>query len=159
MNDYRSIQQPEQIPERFKDAWNRNDPRGIADLFAEDADFINVTGKWWDNKKDIFDAHDFGLRVIFQNSNMEVLRIKKKLLSTDIAVVHAHIRITGQAPLDVDPAGIRETLFIFVARKNKEHWICVSAQNTDIIFGEQTHIRDIHGNLKAVSYKERLPKR
>lgn len=158
MEKYKPLLQPQDIPERFKEAWNRYDPDGIANLFVDNADFVNVTGKWWDSKRDIWEAHDFGLRVIFQDSKMEVLKVKVKMLSEDIAVVHARIRIMGQTEKEVDSAGLRETMFLFVARKVDDEWLCESAQNTDIVFGKQTNIRDEDGNLKSVSYKEKLVK-
>lgn len=158
MNQYKPILQPREIPERFKEAWNRYDPDGIANLFFDKADFVNVTGKWWDNKEDIWKAHDFGLRIIFQHSQMEIVKIKVKMLSEDIAIVHARIRITGQTEKEVDSAGMRETMFLFVARKVNDEWLCESAQNTDIVFGKQTNIRDEDGNLKSVSYKEKIVK-
>jgi uncharacterized protein (TIGR02246 family) len=158
MEQYKPLLQPQDIPERFKEVWNRYDPDGIANLFVDNADFVNVTGKWWDSKRDIWEAHDFGLRVIFQHSKMEVLKVKVKMLSEDIAVVHARIRIMGQTEKEVDSAGLRETMFLFVARKVDDEWLCESAQNTDIVFGKQTNIRDEDGNLKSVSYKEKLVK-
>jgi len=126
-------------------------------LFYDKADFVNVTGKWWDNKTDIWKAHDFGFRVIFQNSRLEVLKVKVKQPSEDIAVVHARILVTGQTNKAVEKTGERRTMFLFVAKKEKEEWLVVSAQNTDIT-GEQTNIRDEEGELKSVSYKEREEK-
>lgn len=146
---------PRDIVERFKDAWNNYDAKGIANLFFENADFVNVTGKWWDNKEDICKAHDFGFRVIFKNSRLEVVNIKEKMLRDDIAVVHARVRVTGQTEKEVEKADIRETMFLFVVRKENGQWLCESAQNTDIVFGMQTNIRDEKGELKSVSYKEK----
>lgn len=154
----KSIKEPKEIIERFSQAWNDYNPDGIADLFYENADFVNVTGKWWDNKTDIWKAHDFGLRVIFQHSKLEILKVKEKYLSDDIAVVHARIRVTGQTEKDVQQVGNRETMFLFVLRKENGFWLCESAQNTDIIFGKQTNIRDEKGELKSVSYKEKKEK-
>lgn len=151
------INSPEQIPYRFRDAWNAYNPDGIADLFYEDADFVNVTGKWWNNKTDIWKAHDFGLRIIFQNSILKVLKVKVKELADDIAIVHARIQILGQTKNKEEEAGERRTMFIFVAKKENGEWLVVSAQNTDIT-GEQTNLRDADGNLKSVSYKERIVK-
>lgn len=148
------IEKPSEIAERFKKAWNSYDAEGIARLFFENADFVNVTGKWWDNKEDILKAHEFGFRVIFKNSLLEVLNVKEKILSEEIAVVHARIRLTGQTEKDVEKADIRETMFLFVLRKIDGQWLCESAQNTDIVFGMQTNIRDEKGELKSVSYKK-----
>ena len=155
MSIHPPLYHPNEVPERFRDAWNRNDPSGIAALFVDDADFINVTG--WENKKDIFEAHDFGLRIIFQDSDLEIIRTKVKMLSDDIAVVHSHIRITGQTAQKEKDADLRETIFLFVVKKTNEHWLCISAQNTDIVFGKQTNFREEDGRLHSVSYKERIP--
>lgn len=148
------IKKPQEIAERFAEAWNRYDAKQIANLFFEKADFVNVTGKWWDNKEDIFKAHDFGFRVIFKESHLEVITVKEKILSDDVAVVHARVRVSGQEKKETAKAGKRETMFLFVVRKSEGQWLCESAQNTDIIFGKQTNIRDDKGELKSVSYKE-----
>lgn len=157
MEKHNEITQPEQIPYLFMESWNRYDAQGIADLFYEDADFVNVTGKWWDNKTDIWEAHDFGLRIIFKDSEMQVLKVKVKNVSRDIAIVHAKIQVEGQTQKEDSKAGVRHTMFIFVAKKENDSWRVISAQNTDIT-GEQTHIKDEDGNLKSVSYKERKVK-
>lgn len=157
---YNPVLNPKEFPYRFAEAWNQYDPDGIADLFFEDADFVNVTGKWWDNKTDIWKAHDFGLRVIFQNSKAEVLKVKVKNITDDVAVVHCRFKVSGQTVnKDEKEVGDRETMFLFVGKKQENgEWLCVSAQNTDIVFGMQTNIRGESGELKAVSYKERLRK-
>lgn len=155
MKKHNPVLDPEQIPHRFKEAWNRYDPDGIADLFYENADFVNVTGKWWDNKTDIWKAHDFGLRIIFQHSQLEVLKVKVKMPAENIAVVHARIQIHGQTENKGAQAGERRTMFLFVAKKENDAWLVVSAQNTDIT-GEQTNLRDEKGALKSVSYKGRI---
>ena len=154
---YNPALKPDDIPHLFAQAWNDYNPDGIANLFLEDADFVNVTGKWWDNKTDIWKAHDFGLRVIFQNSHLDVLKTKTKMLADNIAVVHCRIRVVGQTKNNTEKeVGNRETMFLFVAQKqDNNQWLCVSAQNTDIVFGMQTNIRDESGELKSVSYKEK----
>jgi len=45
-------------------------------------------------------------------------------------------------------------LFLFVVYKHGEHWLCVSAQNTDIVAGAETHIRRDDGTLVAVDYRK-----
>jgi len=146
---------PEEMPQRFKEAWNRYKASEIAELFSEHPDFVNVTGKWWDNREDIRKAHDFGFRVIFPESHLEVIKVKKKIPSENVAIIHARIRVTGQTEHQVDKARKRETMFIFVMKKTDEEWLCESAQNTDIIFGKQTNIRDEKGALKSVSYNKK----
>src|SRR5699024_1834632 len=97
----------------------------------------------------------YGFEKIFTNSHFEVLKVKVKMLRDDIAIVHSRIRVTGQTKQEVKDAGRRETMFIFVAQKTKGKWLVESAQNTDIVFGMQTNIRDENGKLKSVSYKNK----
>ena len=51
----------EAVARAFFDRWNDHDAEGIAALFAEDADFVNVVGLWWRNRRAIRKAHDYGL--------------------------------------------------------------------------------------------------
>lgn len=150
------IPTPADMPKRFCEAWNRYDARALAAVFFEDADFVNVTGKWWENREDIYKAHDFGLRIIFKDSHLEILRIKVKMLGDAAAVVHTHIRLTGQSPNQGTDAHPRETLFLFVVQKTADGWRCSSAQNTDIVANKQTNVRDADGELRSVNYKERI---
>lgn len=144
---------PEDIPRLFVQAWNRRSAAGIAALFEDDADFVNVVGIWRENREAIRKAHDYGLRVIFNQSELKLGKVKVKNLSDDTAVVHARMRLAGQTPKEI-AAGIRHNLFIFVVRRHDDHWLCVSAQNTDIVAGAETHIRDKDGNLIPVDYRK-----
>lgn len=145
---------PEEIPELFVEAWNLRRADYIADLFEENADFVNVVGIWWDNREAIRKAHDYGLTVIFKNSLLKLGKVKVKYLSEDIAVLHARMQLSGQSDLD-GKAGTRNNMFLFVARKQSKGWLCVSAQNTDIVIGAETHIKREDGTLQPVDYRKR----
>lgn len=143
---------PEDIPQLFTEAWNARRADQLAALFEEDADFINVVGIWWENRTDIQKAHDYGLNVIFNKSTLKIGKIKVKPLGDGRAVVHARMRLTGQTSQG-GTAGVRNNLFIFVVRKHADYWLCVSAQNTDIVPGAETHIRNEQGELVPTDYR------
>ncbi|HNA92871.1 MAG TPA: hypothetical protein PKZ71_11515 [Chitinophagaceae bacterium] len=42
-----NAQSPEDIPKLFVENWNQRRPDLMAELFEDDADFINVVGLWW----------------------------------------------------------------------------------------------------------------
>lgn len=147
---------PEDIPNLFAEAWNRRDAEGIAGLFAEDAEFINVVGLWWHDRQAIWKAHDYGLRTIFNQSTLEIRRTKVRQLSDEIAVVYARMRLSGQsAHGDVESPGMRQNIFSFVVQRKPEGWICVSAHNTDRIPGKETIIADEEGRMRSVDYREK----
>lgn len=145
---------PEEIPALFIQAWNRRSADDIVELFEDNADFINVVGIWWDRREDIRKAHEYGLRVIFKDSLLKLGKVKVKYLSDDIAVVHARMQLSGQTDRD-GSAGVRRNIFLFVVRRHQDCWSCVSAQNTDVEVGAETHIRREDGSLQAIDYRKK----
>jgi len=158
--NYPIISSPEDIPTRFKEAWNERDANKLAAIFDEDAEFVNVVGIWWHNRRDIYKAHDYGLRVIFKDSHLARGKTTVKYLSDSIAVVHARFRLRDQTPLDSKTPGIRQTIFSFVVHRvdvddgRGETWSCASAHNTDIKPGKETHLMQ-DGEIEAVDYREK----
>lgn len=151
----KKIHSPEEIPARFAEAWNERDAGKIAALFDEDADFVNVVGIWWNNREDIRKAHDYGLRVIFNESDLKVTKTEVKYLSDSIATVHARMRLIGQTPKNTDTAKpeTRFNIFTFVVRKAGDSWSCAAAHNTDIVPGKETNIvKD--GEIRAEDYRK-----
>lgn len=148
------VSTPEQVPALFAEAWNNYDAEGIANLFAEEADFVNVTGLWWQQKKDIFKAHHYGLTVIFKQSTLKIVKTKVRYLSEHIATVHAKIKLTDQSPSSdgVIPQP-RTTIFTFIVKKENNTWLCYAAQNTDVQPGKETFVRKENGDYEAVNYR------
>ena len=149
------VNHPENIPQCFVEAWNQRDAKQIAALFDPEAEFVNVTGLWWHKRKAIEQAHAYGLQTIFSQSTLSIIQTKVRFLAEDIAIVHAKMKLTGQTPTDeVFVPGNRCTIFIFVVHRQGEQWSCAAAQNTDIISGMETHVRDEAGNLIPVDYRK-----
>ncbi len=149
-----SLDRPEDVPAAFVEAWQRRDPDGIADLFDEDAEFVNVTGLWWHDRGAIRWAHAYGLSVIFADSRLRLRDTRVKQLTDDIAVVHARLVLTGQTPVaEVAVPRPRQTLMSLVVRRGPGGWRCVSAQNTDIIAGMETNVVDASGHLLPADYR------
>ncbi len=157
MTDFKDLElkEPLDIPNTFIKAWNLKDAKILASIFDEDAEFINVTGLWWHDRASIFEAHDYGLKVIFKDSELSLRKSKVKYLSDTIAVVNARVHLERQTSTKDKEAQARNTIFTFVVHKNDEgNWSCASAQNTDIVPGKETHIIDDEGNIEAVDYRE-----
>lgn len=144
---------PEHIAEQFVAAWNQYDAEQLAAIFVDDADFVNVTGLWWHNKEAIYQAHAYGLGVIFNHSKLELKRTKVRYITDDIATVHARIRLSNQTALAENvPPHIRNTLFLFVVQKIDGIWFCLAAQNAEVQSGKETFIKKEDGSLEAVNY-------
>lgn len=146
-------QQPEDIPKLFIEAWEARDAVALASLFAEDADFINVTGLHWNSREQIQKVHDYGLRVIFADSVLRLRNLTVRYLGTDAAVVHAHTELMQQTTPDgAVMSHRRKNRFVFVVQRVDDGWLCVSAQNTEVLPGAETFVIEDDGTYRAVSY-------
>ncbi|HEY4536764.1 MAG TPA: SgcJ/EcaC family oxidoreductase [Enteractinococcus sp.] len=147
-------QSPKSIVSAFQHAWNAHDAEALAELFVEDADFVNVTGLWWTTRERIRQAHAFGFAEIFGESTLTVGRTEIRMLGDDHALVHARMTISGQRTPDGQLAQDRRTVMSFVVTRrhdaNGDYWRAVSAHNTDIVpGGPDTHLNVSNGQTAA----------
>lgn len=136
-----SLAAPEDLPKAFRVAWMARDAAALAALFAEDADFVNVVGIWWEDRAAIEAAHHYGLTTFFRDSRLSVGRVKVRRIGTEAAVVHARMILSGQIGTDGEVAGTRHTILTGVMERRNGGWLCVAAQNTDIVPGAETQER------------------
>ncbi len=137
-----SLAAPEEMPAAFSAAWMARDAKALAALFAGDADFVNVVGIWWEDRAAIEEAHAYGLSTFFRDSRLSVGRVKVRMLGEAAAVVHARTILSGQMSVDGAIAGTRRTILVFVMERRAAGWVCVAAQNTDIVPGSETYERN-----------------
>ena len=107
--------------EAFEDGWNRGDLAGACAGFAEDADFISVTGRWWRGRPEIvrhLEAH--------RASSLRITSVSIRFLTFDVAVLH----LTWQLRAGAGPA--RRGILTMTTRRQKERWIFDAAQNTEL---------------------------
>lgn len=134
------MKDPREVVARWQEAWNAGDADGLADLFADDAEFVNVVGLWWHDKESIRAAHAFGFAKMFPGSTMTMATPRVRRIGSDGAVVNCRWHLRGQVSPSGEPAGDREGIITFVLERRGSGWITVAAQNTDIQRGTQTHI-------------------
>lgn len=143
---------PEDMPAAFRAAWMARDASMLANLFAEDADFVNVVGLWWEKREQIEKSHAYGFSRIFADSTLRVGRTRLRRMG-DVAVVHARFTLTGQRAPDGAPLGARRTVMTFVMSRRDGGWVCVAAQNTDIHGGAET-MTAVPDGLTPCDYRE-----
>ena len=141
----------EAVARAFFDRWNAGDADGLAALFADDADFVNVVGLWWRNRKAIRKAHAYGFTRIFQNAKVTITELKVRVLRPDIHIVHTVSTLVGQTGPDGTPAGPRVVVITLVAERRDDGFVIVSGQNTDRVDGADTHVAGAAG-LSAARY-------
>lgn len=142
----------EQLARAFVARWSAHDADGLAALFAEDADFVNVVGFWWRDRRRIRKAHAYGFERIFQTARLEFVELSTRALGPDVEIVHMVVTLDGQTAPDGAAAGRRTTVMSFVTRHAAAGFEIVSAQNTDRVEGADTHIA-ADGAVGAASYR------
>ena len=142
----------EAVARAFFQRWNDGDADGLAALFIEDADFVNVVGFWWRNRKAIRKAHDYGFRRIFRNAKIGITELVIRELSPDIHIVHTVSTLDGQTGVDGEDTGQRIAVISMVTRRGPSGFQIVSCQNTDRVEGADTHVRD-SGGFRPASYQ------
>ena len=147
-----TVSEPADFPKAFAKAWHSRDGARIGALFAQDADFVNVTGLWWRDRAAISKAHDYALKSFFSDTILEPGVTTTRQLGPDHAVVHCRFRLSGQTAPDGSLAQDRRTILSFVLHRTPEGWQAVAAQNTDVIPGKETHLNA--GGLTAVDYRD-----
>lgn len=148
----RRFAEPTDLVVAFAKAWSRNDADAIADLFVEDADFVNVVGLWWRSKRAIKRAHKFGFDHAFESAKLRIESVRERRLYERVAVVHAEWRLTGQVSPDGQAAGPRRGVMSVVAtRLDDGSWIGVSCHNTDTATAADTNV-SLDGRLTPTSY-------
>jgi uncharacterized protein (TIGR02246 family) len=115
------------------DAWNRHDMDAFGNLFAEDADFVNVRGVRWIGRRAIREAHAATHATIFKNSQLSLHETSVRFLHVDIAVARSVTEVTGQINASGETLPPRSTILTLVMAKTDGQWMIVVAQNTDIV--------------------------
>jgi uncharacterized protein (TIGR02246 family) len=134
---------PADIPAVFARAWNDRDPDALASLFDEDAEFVHVTGLCCHDRESIRKAHASALQRVFGNSTLVTGETKVKLLSPEVAVVHARMTRSGDGAAGTAAQnGGRTTIVSFVVHRAGDRWLCASAHNTDVAPDTETTVVD-----------------
>jgi len=115
------------------DDWNRHDMKGFAELFAEDAQFVNVIGMWWRGRSEIQKQHEALHATRMRNSHLVATETAVRLLRPDIAVLHIRWELTGDTGIDGVILPMRQGVMSLVTVSTGSRWQIASAQNTDVV--------------------------
>lgn len=119
----------------FADTWNRHDMEAFAQLFAADAEFVNVVGMWWKGRAEIKQAHEFTHATMFKNSRLTILETAVRFPSPQFAIARAKWRLEGHVGPEGQALPPRTGLLVNVLASNGGSWAIIDSQNTDIMEG------------------------
>jgi len=139
------------IVQEYSDAWNKHDMNTLGQLFASDADFVNVGGYRWKGREALQKNHAYmhgtiaagdrsGVTALperhgaFRESTFAFTNIDVRLPTTNVAIAHATWRLTGHAASGPTASGTtapRTGIMTLVLIRNGDLWEISAAQNTE----------------------------
>jgi uncharacterized protein (TIGR02246 family) len=122
------------LENRFNAAWNAHDPDAIAEVLADDAQFITVNGAWTTSRQGFRDLMQrlHGPNGPFRMSTQRSPEMRVTFLAPDIAILHTRFWIKGEVMHDALSQEDRESVGTRVLRKTGGRWRIVATQNTDV---------------------------
>jgi uncharacterized protein (TIGR02246 family) len=117
----------------FVDDWNSHDMKSFAELFTEDADFVNVIGLWWRGRPEIQKAHEALHATRMRNSQLVATGTAVRVLRPGVAVIHVRWELTGDTGIDGVTLPPRQGILSLVTIRSGGKWLIASAQNTDVV--------------------------
>jgi uncharacterized protein (TIGR02246 family) len=117
------------LPQAFADAWAKHDGHELANIMADDVDFVTVGATWIHGRPDFEKYHTRLLSGRFSGSTITPLQIAVRFLHPDVAVVHWSWKIEGDRNPDGTARGPRYGMMTMVAEKRNSMWLVVVSQN------------------------------
>lgn len=113
----------------FEEAWNQHDMDAFAELFREDASFVNVRGLKMDGRIAIRDHHATVHSGFYRHSVVRLSVEDTKQLSPEVIVCHVRSELEGDQR---SPGVTRSTTLTLVLMLADAEWKIAAAHNTEI---------------------------
>ena len=145
------------LPQAFCDAWAKRDGHALAQIMAEDVDFVTVAGVYLHSRADFEKFHIRLLNGRFKESTNTPVQTTVRFLNPDLAVVHWSWRIEGDKNFDGSPRQPRFGLMTMVAAKRNGKWLVVVAQNTNAVLGVPPELEGINTPIPVPGTEPKRP--
>jgi uncharacterized protein (TIGR02246 family) len=130
-----AIAEVTKVVHAFEECWNRHDMNAFAELFAPDAEFVNVVGLWWKGRDEIKKAHEFTHATMFKNSRLTIADVSVRFPLESLAIARSRWNLEGHVSPEGAPLPARDGILVTLLCRTPAGWLIVDAQNTDIIEG------------------------
>lgn len=123
-----SLTTPADLPRAFAQAWGTRDARVLADLFAEDADFLSLTGGAAEGRAAIAELLAGELAGAFSRARLVTGRCKLRPLGAEAAVLIQRFVLSGIVHANGQDAGRVGAILAATLALQSGGWQIVAAQ-------------------------------
>lgn len=125
-----SLATPDDLPRAFAAAWGARDVRTLAELFAQDADLLTLTGAWAEGRKAIAEVLAGELAGAFSRAKLVTGRVKMRRLGPEGAILMQRFVLSGIRNEDGSDAGRIGTVLCAALMPAEDGWQIVNATFT-----------------------------
>jgi uncharacterized protein (TIGR02246 family) len=111
-------------------AWNSHDMKVFADLFHDDAAFVNVNGMYAHGRHEIQRHHESVHAGFFRSSTLAMRVEDARSPMADLIVAHASSELRGD---ERAPDQVRHTILTLIIERRNDEWKISAAHNTNIV--------------------------
>lgn len=120
--------------ESHERAWNAHDPDQLIALFDEPMDFVNVLGMHHRSRESMRAEYAHIHATFMKNTVIRMRPNDARLLSSDVAIAHAHWEMTGVGKVQGwNVPDVRHGIMTYVLVRRNDGWKISAAQNTDVV--------------------------
>ncbi len=123
------------VVQALAECWNRHDMAAFAELFAPDAEFVNVVGLWWKGREEIRRAHELTHATLFKNSRLTITEVAVRFPVERIAIARTLWELEGHISPEGEELPARQGILLNVLSLTADGWVIIDSQNTDIVEG------------------------
>jgi uncharacterized protein (TIGR02246 family) len=109
----------------FATTWNAHDMQAFGQLFAENADFVVITGKLLKGRAEIQSYHSELTKQLYKDSHLVWNPVDVRFLGPEVALAHVSTEISFNEGRDK-----RTSSALVVLTKEGPRWSIASVQNT-----------------------------
>ena len=114
----------------FARAWNQHDMDALAELFHDDAAFVNVRGAYLASRGEIRAQHAAVHAGPYKDSVVRVEVMDTRELAPGVIVAHVRTELDGDGRV---PGQTQRSVFTFVIERRAGRWRFVAAHNTFVM--------------------------
>jgi uncharacterized protein (TIGR02246 family) len=116
----------------YCDAWNRHDMKAMADLFDDDAQWVNIVGMYWPGRAAVVAGHEAFHRTFFQTTEIEMTDAEIKELAPSVATAVILLKVGAFTPPDGIPRPKSDNRLSLVLTRRSGRWRIAHGHNTVI---------------------------
>jgi uncharacterized protein (TIGR02246 family) len=121
----------------YCNAWNRHDMKALAELFTDDAHWVNIVGMHWPGKKAVVGAHEAYHCTFFQTTDIDLADVQIRVLAPDVAAAVVLLNVGSFTPPDGIPRPKADNRLSLILTKHDGQWRIAHGHNTVIDPGAQ----------------------